>query len=469
MSADGSQRVIMAWTYIKAALRQPVFEGLDQRLVSGFTAAQSIELNPMKDQIDMSAKQAMGPEWIDLPTVPQYFDAAAFVGSAQINKRARGRDLPIDVPIFWKGPSWKVVVAPLRQVSAVSLGKALRSNTERRQIFMMKARPDLLLPQTVKVFDDGLKAGFQRRRKNWSDAQSQAEAHDPADYVRMIMSALKTHIVVELGKGWQTMALPMGMEGLENKGGRGYACGPGFGQGTPQCSRGKQLKKPQVLHPQILHHIEAIQLGQLLGHAWQIPARRRRRTPHSTPAVQQSLTFKNAADGAHAGQFTQFSTFAQGILDSLCAHESQGPNCRQLLAHQTDLLFQTGRRFVGDSMRGLGAAAPINLLQRQNASALYPALHGMQRNSETTSHRPPRVPAPNQRNHLPASAGLTFSSHELPNQSPLVDPHALSVTRPSSPVTWPLTIDTNCFSSFFTQQVRDISPTAHLQAFRDPP
>jgi hypothetical protein len=93
-------------------------------------------------------------------------------------------------------------------------------------------------------------------------------------------------------------------------------------------------------------------------------------------------------------------------------------------------------------MRGLGSAAPINLVQRQNASPLHPALNGMQRNPEPTSHGSLRVPAPNQRNHLLAPAPLTFSSHGLPIPAPLVDPHALSSTLPPSPVSWPLTTDT---------------------------
>ncbi|MCE0498854.1 MAG: hypothetical protein LV481_13010, partial [Methylacidiphilales bacterium] len=99
------------------------------------------------------------------------------------NKRAQGWGLPIDVPIFWERSTGKLVVAPLCQVSAISLGETLRSGAERNQIFMMKARPDLLLPQAVEVFDDRLEASFQRWRKNRSDAQSQAEAHDPADHM----------------------------------------------------------------------------------------------------------------------------------------------------------------------------------------------------------------------------------------------------------------------------------------------
>jgi hypothetical protein len=403
----------MTRAYIKSASRQPVGEGLDQRLFGGLTAAQAIEVNPMMVQIDMTAKQAMGPEWIDLPTMPQYFDTAAFIGSAQINKCALGRRLPIDVPIFGKGPARKLLVAPLRQMSSVSLGKALRGGAECRQVFMVKARPDLLLPQTVEVFDDGLKARFQRRRKNRSDAQGQAEAHDAADHIRMIMSALKAHIVVELGKGWQPVALPMGLKSLENKGGRGDPCRPGFGQRPPQGPCGKELKQPQVLHPQILHDIEAVQLRQLLGHLWQIPPRRGRGAPHSPLTIQQASPPENAADGAHARQRAQSSAFAQGIVDGLCAHESQGPNRLQLFAHQTDLLFQTGRGFVRDLMRGFGSAAPIDLVQRQDASPLHPALNGVQRNPEPTSHGSLRVPAPNQQNHLLAPARLTFSSQRI--------------------------------------------------------
>ena len=148
----------------------------------------------MMDQIDMTAQQAMRPEWVDWPPMPQEVDAAAFIGAAQINQRAFGRRLPIDVPVCGKGPARKFVLMSLRQVLPVSFCKTLRSRTERRQIFMVKACPDLLLPQTVEVFDDPLEAHFKRRRKNGRDSQGQTKAHDPANYVRMIMPALKADI-----------------------------------------------------------------------------------------------------------------------------------------------------------------------------------------------------------------------------------------------------------------------------------
>jgi hypothetical protein len=68
-------------TCIKSALRQLVWESFDQRLLIGFTAAQAIKINPMIGQIDVTAQQAMAPEWINLPTMPQYFDAAVLIGS----------------------------------------------------------------------------------------------------------------------------------------------------------------------------------------------------------------------------------------------------------------------------------------------------------------------------------------------------------------------------------------------------
>jgi hypothetical protein len=51
----------MARTYIKAALRQPVGQGLEQGLLGRFTAAQPIEVNPMMAQV---ARTATSPNWL---------------------------------------------------------------------------------------------------------------------------------------------------------------------------------------------------------------------------------------------------------------------------------------------------------------------------------------------------------------------------------------------------------------------
>ena len=370
----------------------------------------------------------MRPEWVDFPGVSKNFHSATLIGSTQIDQRANRRRLPVDTPVLRKKASGRGWITPARQMISVSLSETLGGGVECRQIFMVKTCPDFLLPQTVEVLDDCLEADLQRRGKNGSYSQGQTKAHDSADNVRMIMTSLKTHIVVKLGEGWKPVALPMSFQSLENKGRRGHSRRPRFGQRTPQRASGEQLEKPQVLHPQIFHNVEAIQFDPLLCKAGQIPTRRGCRAPNPALTVQQALAPEDAPNGAHAGRFGQIDVLTQRLTNGLCADKTQGTCSLQLLAHETDLSLQSNRCFVGNLMRRFGSATPINFLQWQNTSALHPALDGMQRNSETTGHGSLRMSAPNQRNHFLAFTLLTFSSRELLNQSPLVDSHALSST-----------------------------------------
>ena len=82
---------------------------------------------------------------------------------------------------------------------------------------MVATRPDLLLPQSIKVFDHGLEARFQRRREDRSNAESEAKTHHTSNHIRMVMAALEAHIVVELRKAGKSVQPPMGVQGIKNK------------------------------------------------------------------------------------------------------------------------------------------------------------------------------------------------------------------------------------------------------------
>lgn len=112
-------------TRVKPACRKMVGQSLNQRLFGGFTTAQAIEVNPMMDQINVTAQQTVGPEWIDFPSMSQDFDDPALIGSTQINEGAGGWSLPIDAPILWKGSSGRGLIVPASQVLPVGLSKTL--------------------------------------------------------------------------------------------------------------------------------------------------------------------------------------------------------------------------------------------------------------------------------------------------------------------------------------------------------
>jgi hypothetical protein len=65
---------MMAGAHVKAALRQVIGQGFNEWLVPRFTAAQLVKIDVMLPQINLAAQQAMGPERIDFPKMPQDFD-----------------------------------------------------------------------------------------------------------------------------------------------------------------------------------------------------------------------------------------------------------------------------------------------------------------------------------------------------------------------------------------------------------
>ena len=77
---------------------------------------------------------------------------------------------------------------------------------------VMRALPDLLLPQRVEAFDVGLKARVPRRSEDRSDAVSDTEPDDFADDIWAIMRALKTSIVIKLRAGREADSAPVFFE-----------------------------------------------------------------------------------------------------------------------------------------------------------------------------------------------------------------------------------------------------------------
>jgi hypothetical protein len=111
-----------------------------------------------------------------------------------------------------------MAITSARQVLAVGAGETTGGLAQGRQVLVMKSRPNLFLPQAVEILDDPLETHLQWRRKDWSDFQRQAQTHHPANHIRMVMSSLETHVIVELREFRQAVLPPIGLEGLDNKG-----------------------------------------------------------------------------------------------------------------------------------------------------------------------------------------------------------------------------------------------------------
>jgi hypothetical protein len=94
------------------------------------------------------------------------------------------------------------------QTRRVGLSEALGDNAERFKGLVMKALPDLSLPEAVEIFDGGLEAGFQWRGKDRRDVEGKTKAHHSSDHIGVVVPALEADIIIKLGKGRQSVFAP---------------------------------------------------------------------------------------------------------------------------------------------------------------------------------------------------------------------------------------------------------------------
>lgn len=247
----------------------------------------------------------------------------------------------------------------------------------------MATRPDLLLPEPIKVFDHGLEARLERRREDWSNAQCEAKTHDAPDDLRMVMAALETHIVVELRVSGQAVLAPVGAQGIKNKRSRSHLRGPGGNVRSPKRPCGKDLEQPETFHPQVFDHVKGVYLGELLRGRGKIPARRWRGPTNPMVIIEQTVAAKNTSDCPHTGHNAEMRLAEEHLVNGLRTNEPQGAIGRELPAQGADLPFQDGLRLIGDSSWSVRASLPIHARQRLVAGSIQPSRYRAQSHPQT--------------------------------------------------------------------------------------
>ena len=115
----------------------------------------------------------MGPRGIDRKGSSQEGTLPLGIGATQIDHLPPRVGLQIQRPVGWEWTPCRAVLRPLRQTAAIGGEKLLRSALDHGQVGMVKARPDLGLPETVEVLDHGLKALLPWGHKDRRDPQAQ--------------------------------------------------------------------------------------------------------------------------------------------------------------------------------------------------------------------------------------------------------------------------------------------------------
>lgn len=161
-------------------------------------------------KVHLAAYEPMRPHRIDRKGPPEQRDTPVSIGAAQIDYLPARMDLQVQRPVVRKGTSRGAVFHPLRQALALGDENLLRSALDHRQIGMVETLPDFGLPETIEVFDHGLEAVFPWGDKNRCDPQAQTDTHDATQHIGMVVTALKTRIVVELDEVRQPLLTPIG-------------------------------------------------------------------------------------------------------------------------------------------------------------------------------------------------------------------------------------------------------------------
>lgn len=125
----------------------------------------------------------------------------------------------------------------------------------------MEPPPHFGVPTAVEIFDGSLEPAFLGWGEHRRHAQLKAGAHDAAERILAMMTALKDRVVVELGVGRQPEFFPMLQEGFHGDFGGHQRLRPGARQPAVQRNDVEGLQAHSALEGESFDDVEAVELG----------------------------------------------------------------------------------------------------------------------------------------------------------------------------------------------------------------
>jgi hypothetical protein len=419
----------------------------EQRLFAWLTAAQREELDCVLVEMDLAAHKPVRPMRIDVEAVAEEADHSMLGGAAKINEASLGKGLEVKLPVGGKVSTRRGAVEASCVTLTMRLDVASRSLDQLGDGSVMVTSPNVFLPAAVEGLDGGLKTRLTWRNENRRDAQAQTRAHDAADDITVLVSTLKTRVVVELYKVGKTDCLPMLHQSVHHPPGTRLGVDrPGLGQPSMQRNRRQDRNKRPVLNAQILNQIKTIDFGPPINDRRQVPPHSRCWKAAPLPAIQHAAPLKDTPDCSHAGQPSQLSTL-QGSMNCHISVLSEGAVLLEFLASLQDELLDLRR----DSVGGPSSLAirKVNSIQSLLPGPCKPVLHLSQTDREVRRNRALGHALTNGTNHFPSpllfrgfcsSLSYPFSSHYAANsiQRPTAckidgDPRVASRNRAGRP------------------------------------
>src|SRR3990172_2124467 len=395
-------------------------------------SSQSEEQDFVLVEMDFSADHSLDPVVIDREGVPKNVGLSVVVGSPQVDEGALGGRLQVQPPAFGDGRAGRCGLdacgMALPRGGDVALGAGLQGGGAA----MLETRPDLGLPEAVKVFDGRLEAGLVRNGEDRDNAQAQAQADHTADRVRVLPRSREAVVVVELGVARPADLAPMLLQGLDDEGGADPAFRPDRRQTAMQGNPRENRQLRPTADGQAFDGVEAVQFAVSVGDRGEIPTGGRRGTADAWAAIQHAMSGENATDGANRGE--RWGGLGPELsMDGRGSVLSQSAAILETLAGGQDASFQGG---LGTSRLAWGGTAvvPIDAVQTLALSPLHPMLDGGQRNRVAIGDRSHGTASSNFSHHLGAILGRqVFWTSEPPCGFLLIDTRRALGPSPPDP------------------------------------
>jgi len=150
---------------------------------------------------------------------------------------------------------------------------------------------------------------------------------------------------------------------------------------------------------QPFHAVKTIQFRFTFRQVGQVPARRWRRSPNPTPAVELAPSFEDAIDCSSRGDLfaAAFRHFAMDRLGSVLA---QSADFLEFLANCQDHFFQLLRRSIVGRLRSQRPVRPIYAIKPLSFSPLDPAINLRLGHAKLLRDRPVRGSLSSFSNHV---------------------------------------------------------------------
>ena len=363
-----------------------VFDGVDELLVVWLPSSKAVKTDFVIGQIDFSSDETMSPKRIKEIRSSLDFDLTTMVGTTQIDDGPFERKLVIRFPVLGEWASSRSSVNTRRRPLPCCESKAIGTSLDGIVVIMHESLPDSLLPAAIEALDDGLEPGLMGWHEDWDDVELQAEADDTTKGIRKLTGTAKNSVVVELGIFREPVNTPMSNQRFGGDLGGPRGSHPTGTKSCLQTDAGQDVHVGAATQAKVFNEVEAIDVRQPGGDAWQIPAFGRRSPPNSSPSIESAAPQEDSADGSQGGNLLE-SALVEGELDGHGTVFTQVALIAELLTNSQDQILDARRRGTFLASSTSWPIEPDHSVNTLIGGALHPTLNGSQCHAKLLRHR----------------------------------------------------------------------------------